>query len=147
MAETRQTDPTTGGEKNAKPERFALVPARAMREVARVYEFGARKYADHNWRKGYPWSWSIDALERHINAFKGGEDLADDSQLHHLAHAVFHCLALMEWSFSHPELDDRYLEVTPNGTSEEDSPVSFAASGVVYCDCSVPGCAADHTQG
>lgn len=105
--EVRIKDPLTGGEKGQKPERFSLIPAKALAEVARVYGYGAKKYADHNWRKGYKWSLSLDALGRHINAFQQGIDLDSESGIHHLAHAIFHCMALIEWKEIHPEMDDR----------------------------------------
>jgi hypothetical protein len=52
MTEVRTTS-ATGGEKGVKPEAWALLPSEALEEIARVYAFGAEKYAAHNWRKGY----------------------------------------------------------------------------------------------
>jgi hypothetical protein len=107
--EVRLTDPETGGQKGSKPERYDLIPwSPAMDEVARVYAFGAEKYADHNWRKGYPWSWSLASLFRHVKAFASGEDRDPESGLHHLAHAVFHCLSLITFGDEHPDKDDRW---------------------------------------
>ncbi len=120
--ETRTSCATTGGEKGVKPEKFSLVPAEPMKAVARVYGYGAKKYTkhaasgevissgEHNWRKGYEWSKALDALERHLNAYKACQDTDHESGESHLAHVVFHCLSLMEWSKTHPELDDRYRE-------------------------------------
>jgi hypothetical protein len=98
----------TGGEKGSKPERMDLIPAGPLEAVGRVYGFGASKYADHNWRRGYAWSLSIAALLRHVFRFVGGETKDPESGEHHLAHAVFHCLALIEWETTHPEKDDRW---------------------------------------
>lgn len=106
--EVRLTDPETGGQKGSKPERFDLIPWGAMDEVARVYAFGAEKYDSHNWRKGYPWSWSIASLFRHVVAFVKGEDRDPESGLHHLAHAVFHCLSLITFTEEQPDKDDRW---------------------------------------
>jgi hypothetical protein len=107
IEEVRTRNEVTGGEKGVKPERFSLIPVRPMEEVARVYGAGASKYAPRNWERGYEWSKSMDALERHYQAWKRREDYDPESGLHHLAHAVFHCLALMQWTLTHPELDDR----------------------------------------
>lgn len=96
--EVRVIDPNTGGQKGQKPERFELLPAAALQEIARVYAFGAKKYADHNWAKGYDWGLSIGALERHVAEFKKCNDLDNESGLHHLAHAAFHCLTLITFS-------------------------------------------------
>ena len=104
----RVTDPRTGGQKGVKPERFGLLPWRALGKVARVFGFGAKKYEAHNWRKGYAWSMSIDALQRHLAAFFDGEDLDPESGEPHLAHAAFHVLVLLTFMEEHPELDDRW---------------------------------------
>lgn len=107
MSEERKKDPVTGGEKGVKLEQYAFLPVQPLREVARVYGYGARKYSERNWERGYPFSWSYSALQRHLNAFWGGESIDPESNLPHLAHAVFHCLALMEFERTHKEKDDR----------------------------------------
>jgi hypothetical protein len=105
--ETRITDPTTGGQKGQKPERYSLIPAFPQEEEARVYGYGAEKYAPNNWRKGYSWSLSLDALYRHIAAFRMGESIDSESGCHHLAHAKFHMNTLMEFDRLGLGNDDR----------------------------------------
>ena len=105
--EIRTANPITGGEKGVKPARYGLIPTYPLEQLARLYGYGAKKYADRNWERGYEWSKSYDALQRHVNAFWSGEDIDPESGLPHLASAVFHCFALMEWGKTHPELDDR----------------------------------------
>lgn len=105
LDEVRVTS-STGGQKGKKLARHDLIPPRAMTKVAEVYGKGALKYADWNWRKGYDWSLSLAALERHLNAFKDGESTHEDG--HHLGSVVFHALALMTFEEEHPELDDRF---------------------------------------
>jgi hypothetical protein len=123
VTETVSTS-TTGGMKGVKPERHSLMPTYPLAEVARVYEYGSRKYADHNWRKGYEWSKSYDALQRHVQAFWGGEDYDIESGLPHAAHAVFHLFALLQGMVDHPEFDDRYVE--------GEAPSAPATPGVEY---------------
>ncbi len=106
--EHRVTNPVTGGEKGSKPQRMDLVPMRSVMDVSEVYGFGAAKYADWNWRRGYEWSLSIAALQRHLSAWQEGQDTDDESGLSHLAHAGFHVLTLLTFTRDHPELDDRY---------------------------------------
>lgn len=107
MSEVRVVDPQTGGAKGQKSERFDLLPFDALEEVARVYAFGAAKYADDNWLKGYRWRLSIGALLRHVARFALGEDRDPESGYHHLAHAVFHCLALITFGMRGLGTDDR----------------------------------------
>lgn len=73
MSEVRSTS-STGGQKGTKIERFDLIPAGPLAELAAHYGAGAKKYAEHQWRNGYEWSKSIAAIGRHNNAFVGGED-------------------------------------------------------------------------
>lgn len=108
--EVRITDPTTGGQKGSKAQRLDLIPPEALAKISEVYDYGARKYAPQNWRKGYAWSLSYGALLRHLNSFWSGEDNDPESGLPHLSHAGFHVLALLEYSTNpvHAGRDDRY---------------------------------------
>lgn len=65
---------STGGEKGTKIQRFDLIPIGPLTELAEHYGYGARKYADHNWRQGYEWGKSYSALFRHLTQFWAGED-------------------------------------------------------------------------
>lgn len=87
--------------------RYDLLPATAMEELAKVYTFGAEKYDDDNWRKGGPWRRNFSALMRHAWAWMRGETRDPESGLHHMAHAAFNCLALVEYSFTKKGKDDR----------------------------------------
>lgn len=89
-----------------------LVPAELVYAAGRAFDFGAKKYSRHNWRKGIPTSKLYSALDRHIKAWNEGEEKADDSGLSHLDHAAA-CLAmLLQTLKDHPHLDDRYKKVT-----------------------------------
>jgi hypothetical protein len=135
MAEVRTTS-ATGGQKGVKPERHDLLPRKGLSAIARVFAFGAEKYADHNWRNRYEWGKSLAALERHVGAVIDGEtyDFCDaecsekktggkrklgtrtcknHSGLPHLAHAGFHVLVLLTWLEEDGEgadnpMDDRW---------------------------------------
>ena len=101
------TEPT-GQKYDAGKSRIGLISDFATYQEAAVMTYGAKKYADHNWRGGMKWSRLIDAALRHIHAFNAGENMDPETGLSHLAHARC-CLAfLLEYSQTHPELDDRY---------------------------------------
>lgn len=112
--ELRVTNPVTGGQKGTKDSQLSAAPAEAMLALGRVYGFGAKKYARHNFRKGYAWSLSYDAMMRHIEASLAGEDYDPESGLPHMAHAAWHALTLTQFLIDqrmerHPkELDDRF---------------------------------------
>lgn len=111
-AETRIIDPTTGGEKGQKLERFDLIPAEAARHLALTYGAGGLKYDDDNWRKGYSWRLSVGAMERHQNAWKRGESYDPElseiagEPVHHLAAAAWHQFTLMTFEFEGLGTDD-----------------------------------------
>lgn len=75
--------------------------------VALIWTMGAIKYERDNWRKGMPFSDVMDSFERHYFAWKLGEENDSESGLHHLAHAAWNILVLLEFCFTHPEMDDR----------------------------------------
>lgn len=107
--ETR-TVSSTGGEKGVKPQRYSLIPREGLDVIGEIYDFGSRKYAPHNWRKGYEWSKSYDALQRHLTAWWDREENDPESGLSHLGHAGFHIFALIVFSKDrrYAEFDDRY---------------------------------------
>lgn len=95
----------TGGQKGSKLCRIDLIPPEALAEVGLVYGIGAKKYAENNWKLGYPASLSLSALYRHINQWHAGER-RDAEGFHHLAAAIFHCLTLIHRDAFQPEFDD-----------------------------------------
>lgn len=105
--ETRIVNDKTGGEKGQKLARFDLIPAGPLTALAEHYGKGAAKYADRNWERGYAWSLSFGALQRHLWAFWHGEDVDAETGSSHLDAAAFHCFGLREFCETHRELDDR----------------------------------------
>jgi len=87
--------------------RFDLLPPNAVVELVKVYSMGAAKYSDRNWEKGMNYGRLFAACMRHLFAFWLGEDKDKESGLHHLAHAAFSCLAIVEYSYTGKGTDDR----------------------------------------
>lgn len=81
--------------------------------VAAVFSLNSEKqggkYPDNNWRKGLPYMSVIASLERHMEAFKSGENYDPESQLPHLWHAACNLAMLIEYTstLSASNLDDR----------------------------------------
>lgn len=135
MPEVR-TVSSTGGAKGVKSARFDLIPPGALRALAEHFGRGARKYDDNQWRKGYEWSKSYAALQRHLGDFWEGKDydvcsndpdgcsMVDASGKpftpagpdtcfnhtgsHHLDAAMWHAFVLRTFVDEHPDHDDRY---------------------------------------
>jgi len=101
----------TAGKKGVKLARFDLIPVKMLWLLAEVYGRGALKYADRNWERGYEWSKSYQAAMRHIAQWWGGEQSDPEDGQHHLAAAIWHLTALLEFEETHPELDNRPRKV------------------------------------
>lgn len=105
--ETRVVNEKTGGAKGSKPGRFDLIPVHPLFQLALLYGKGAEKYEERNWEKGYDWSLSFAALQRHAWLFWNGHDNDAETRLSHMASVAFHAFALIEFCRTHTELDDR----------------------------------------
>jgi hypothetical protein len=102
-----RTVSSTGGEKGTKVERHDLIPEHPLRTLATLYGRGAAKYEDRNWERGYEWSKSYAALQRHAHAFWSGEDIDPEMGLPHIIAVAWHAFALAEFMERHPDFDDR----------------------------------------
>lgn len=120
MSDEVRSVSSTGGEKGTKLERFELVPPEALAKVACHYGVGAAKYAAHNWRRGYEWSKSYAALQRHANAFWSGEDIDAETGSPHMAAVAFHALTLLVFMDEQRAFDDRFRSV--NSAAPADDP-------------------------
>jgi len=98
---------TEGTKYDTQKLRYDLVPVVPLRELVRVFTLGAVKYNDRNWEKGIGWGRIYAAMQRHANAWWGGEQNDPDDGQHHLASVAWCALALMEYETTHKELDDR----------------------------------------
>lgn len=101
-AEVRVTS-ATGGAKGSKPARFDMIPPDVLFELAEHYGRGEAKYpsdpetGEANWQKGYAWSLSVAALQRHLYAWLAGEDDDPETGSSHLLAVVWHAIALRWW--------------------------------------------------
>lgn len=130
MPEVRTTS-STGGQKGTKLARFDLIPVYSLTRLAEHFGKGARKYDDHQWRKGYEWSKSYSAIQRHLTAWWNGQDLDvcsnepdncvhregetyepdtcyNHTGSHHVDAVMWHAFVLREFVERFPDHDDRY---------------------------------------
>lgn len=75
--------------------------------LAKVGEYGARKYGQSNWRNGAEYMRYLGSCVRHLTSFIRGEDNDGESQLPHLAHCAYNCLILLSWTITKKGIDDR----------------------------------------
>jgi len=76
-----------------KPQ-WHLVDFPSLEPMVRVLEYGAKKYAPDNWKKGLPVKEICDSLLRHTFAFLDGQDNDEESGLPHIGHMQCNLLFL-----------------------------------------------------
>jgi hypothetical protein len=103
------TPPASGGTKydDGKPG-MHLLDNIALREIAKVLDFGAKKYAPNNWRKGIAMSRLLAAALRHLFAYASGEKTDPESGLSHLAHAGCCVMFALNMEQTRPDLNDTF---------------------------------------
>jgi hypothetical protein len=84
-----------------------LLPPEPLVEIARVLDFGAKKYAAYNWTNGINYSRVYGAALRHLWSWWRGEDLDPETGLSHLAHAGCCVLFLLQYTKNRKTFDDR----------------------------------------
>ena len=92
---------TSKGQKfDNKKLRWDLLPVEAMIDVVRVLTYGARKYADNNWKKvENPHDRYYAASIRHITRWRAGYKKDKETGRSHLTHAI--CCLIFLWCFDH----------------------------------------------
>jgi hypothetical protein len=99
---------TKGNKLDTGKPRMTLIPVEFMIGLGKALTFGAKKYNDHNFRKGIELTRLLDAAERHLKMELAGIDQDRDSGLPHWAHAA---ASLAMYAFIkkwHKHMDDRY---------------------------------------
>lgn len=84
-----------------------------LEDTARVLDFGSRKYARDNWRKGGEWMQVLDCAFRHLNKIMRGETHDDETGIHHAAHVACNLAFLAEFIEQKKGTDNRYIVKRP----------------------------------
>jgi hypothetical protein len=96
---------------NDKKLRLDLVPPSLERAVATVLQQACERevnpYPERNWERGMPWSKVEASLQRHLNAWRSGQDLDPETSLPHVWHLACNVAFLIEYLETCPTLDDR----------------------------------------
>lgn len=77
--------------------RYSLIPPKAMKELAKVLTYGAKKYKPNNWQLVEDKDRYVDALYRHLEAWRNGEKFDEESKLSHLSHALTNIAFLLHF--------------------------------------------------
>jgi len=75
--------------------RLSLIPTQLIEGVGAVMTFGSKKYKKNNWKQLDDPSRYLDALWRHLEAYRGGEEFDTETGLSHMAHIATNAGFLM----------------------------------------------------
>lgn len=101
----------------AKPS-IHVIPSTALYAAAAAHMDGAYKYGAHNWRvSGVRASTYYAAVQRHLQAWWEGEQIAEDSGVPHLGHALA-CLNILIDAAACEKLEDDRPPALPDGWLE-----------------------------
>ncbi|AGS81010.1 hypothetical protein [Caulobacter phage Cr30] len=92
---------------NEGKPRMDLIPPEAMLALGRHFEIGAKKYADRNWERGMDWGKCCASLERHLQAWKSGEDYDVETGSHHMIAVAWNAFVLFTYAIRGIGKDDR----------------------------------------
>lgn len=91
---------------------YHLLSDIAIQEIVRVLGKGAEKYAERNWERGLKWdSQCCASLQRHLAAWKMGEDNDPETGLSHLAHIATNAMFLLHFHMTGTGTDDRVTKM------------------------------------
>mgnify|MGYP000673881705 FL=1 len=94
---------------NSGKLRYDLLHPKALEGITKVLTKGANKYAPRNWELGMAWTDVIQSLERHLAAFKSGEDYDPETGELHMDHIQCNAHFLSAYYHIYPKGDDRDL--------------------------------------
>jgi hypothetical protein len=73
---------------NEGKRKWSLVHFKSLEPMIEVLEFGAKKYAVDNWKKGFDQKEILESLQRHLAKLFDGEEIDSESGLHHIGHIM-----------------------------------------------------------
>lgn len=86
---------------------YDLIAPETLSSLAKVLDFGAKKYAPRNWEAGMNWSRCFSALMRHMWAWWKGEQKDSETGFSHLEHALCCLMFLNAYEQRKVGVDDR----------------------------------------
>ena len=95
---------------NSGKLKWSLVDFDCFEDMVNVLEFGAKKYAAWNWKKGLKVTEVIESMQRHTNAILRGENIDPESNLPHIGHIQCNTMFLAYMLKFKPEMDDRFID-------------------------------------
>lgn len=102
-------DKTKGLRYNEGKLPYHLLPDNAIQEIVKILGKGAEKYEPRNWMNGLKWdSECASSLQRHLAAWKMGEDIDPEDGMLHIAKVMVNAMFLTHFALEGTGEDDRH---------------------------------------
>ena len=85
---------------------WSLVDYKSLEPMVRVLEYGCKKYARNNWKKGMPVTQIIESMLRHTYKLLEGELVDPESGVEHVGHIQCNAMFLAYVLNEKPEFND-----------------------------------------
>lgn len=95
---------------DGKPD-LSLIPYVAEVAMAKAFMYGSKKYGRYNYCKGHELGQLIASAKRHISKFYAGEEVDNESGVHHLGHAMVNLAMILQEIDLGTLIDDRYRPI------------------------------------
>lgn len=79
---------------NDGKRKYSLIDFKALEGMVEVLEAGARKYSPDNWKKGLPTNEIFESMMRHLVELQAGNELDEETGLHHTGHVLCNAMIL-----------------------------------------------------
>ncbi len=105
---------TEGLKFDSEKVRVELFPPEVIVAISKVLTFGAKKYADENWRRGIKYKRVYGALQRHLMAWYAGQENDNETGMSHLWHAGCCLMFLIYYDLDngYENFDDRTADTS-----------------------------------
>jgi hypothetical protein len=100
-----------GTKHDSNKPRLDLISPIALDELAKVLDYGTRKYNAYNWSKGLKYTRVIAAILRHTYLYLKGETLDPETGISHMAAVMCNAMFLLHFEKMKQDFDDRPKDV------------------------------------
>ena len=123
-----------------------LIPGSAKAAMTLAFLEGALKYGKYNWRvAGVRASIYLDAMERHLEKFKNGENCDPETGVPHLG-SIMACAAILIDAFTFDKLNDDRPPSGPVAEYIDDLQANVRRLQDKFADCDPHQCTIEDTQ-
>ena len=98
---------STGIKNDQGKPRLDLISPIALEELAKVLDFGSKKYDTWNWSKGLAYTRVLAAILRHTYKYVSGETIDPETGISHMAAVMCNAMFLLHFEKFRPQFDDR----------------------------------------